>query len=496
MSRSEERLPSPQRRAEVALVLLILTAALTTLLALYDDLLTVSLTDLCKLGTGIALLCIAGSARVAPLRHLSASSVYIIIFCLFHFGLIASLAIGVEPSEPLADSVRLWIHRPETLEAVLLASLGVLSCTIAACLVLLFRKRAAISVHSTSPPPHPHLAPLGAALLTFWVIVWFSLIVHVGGWKALFGSYGDVLELTSDTPLHWVYLGIGLGLTLVAAGPPGLSRRIGWFAFGVFALVAFPLGLRGMVLFPLSAALVIAARRGTKVSGSMSLVLVAAVLALSAAAKEVRQSGLNRYDDFSFSLNPFDGLMELGSSLRPVVEVLTWEHAGDSRLGGASYWAPIERGLGRVLPGAFRRDAHKDERLMNVLVMERVGAIGFSPVAEAHYNFGPSGVLCVMFLIGIVLGMLDTWPATPLYLCLTGVVLVPLLINVRNSFTPVPAHIFVSTVATLLLFFVIGPEQSRNRPAPRAEPSRPPVAPRPTPPTPRSHPDASPRAAR
>lgn len=480
--------PTPHRK-EVALHALVLTAVLVTLLVFYDDLLTLSFDELCNLGSCIAVACIASSVRVAPRGHLSASSVYVIVFCLFHFGLTMPLGLGIEPSEQIAGFTRSWIHRPETLEAILLASLAVLCCTIASSLVLLLRQRT--PAHRAPSPPHPNLAPLGALLLTFWVVVWFALVVQVGGWRALFGSYNELLDLTADTPLHWPFLGIGLALTWVTAGANGPAKWLGFFVFGLYAVIAFPLGLRSTVLFPLSAALVVAARRGIRISGPLSLTLIAVVLALSTAAKDVRQRGLQRLDDPTFNVNPFDGLMELGSSLRPVVEVLTWEHAGDRRLEGSSYWAPIERAFERILPHAVRRDARKDERLMNVLVLERVGAIGFSPVAEAHYNFGPWGVLCVLFLIGIVLGILDAWPATPIHLCLTGAILLPLLINVRNSFTPIPAHLFVGTLSTALVFFVIGPHHNRKRSS-RTTPlvsSLSPSAPQPKP-------EPSPRASR
>lgn len=459
-----ETLPLRRRvRQRLAWIILGLVTVSATLLAFYEDLLAFSFVDVCNLGTAVAALCIAASVRVAPHGHLSASSVYLIVFSLFHFGLTTPLGIGVEPSDRIEHAIRSWIHRPETIEAVVLASLAASSCVLGSSLVLFFRRNTPETREPTTSPSSHHLALLGAALLTFWVVAWFAVIINVGGWKALVGSYGDLLELTSETPLHWVYLGIGLGLSLVAAGPRGTARRLGFGMFGLFAVVAFPLGLRGEVLFPLSAALVVAARRGIRISGYLSLVLVAAVLAFSAAAKDVRQIGLERFDESELSLDPFDGLMELGSSLRPVVEVITWQHSGDDRLGGASYWAPVERALSLVLPGASRRAARDDERLMNVVVLERVGPIGFSPVAEAHYNFGRWGVIFVLLVTGGILGAMDAWPARTTYLCLTGAVLVPLLNNVRNAFTPVPAQLFVGLSLTALLVFVIGPQRSGRR---------------------------------
>ena len=53
----------------------------------------------------------------------------------------------------------------------------------------------------------------------------------------------------------------------------------------------------------------------------------------------------------------------------------------------ASGGAPVAR------PDKRRRD--DDLRIANVLVADRVGAIGYSPVAEAYRNFGSLGVVIV-----------------------------------------------------------------------------------------------------
>ena len=87
-------------------------------------------------------------------------------------------------------------------------------------------------------------------------------------------------------------------------------------------------------------------------------------------------------------LHMFDAFAEMGGSLHPVEKVVRWRAEGDPLEMGASYWAPIERGAARVLPGLQTSVAEDDMRIMNVLVTDRVGPIGFSPVAEAYRNFG------------------------------------------------------------------------------------------------------------
>jgi hypothetical protein len=77
---------------------------------------------------------------------------------------------------------------------------------------------------------------------------------------------------------------------------------------------------------------------------------------------------------------------------------------------------------------------------MNVLVKERVGEIGFSPVAEAYRNFGRIGVAVVFVVLGVVLAAFDSI-ANPRWATLAiATIYLPLLINVRNSFISVPAQ--------------------------------------------------------
>ena len=55
---------------------------------------------------------------------------------------------------------------------------------------------------------------------------------------------------------------------------------------------------------------------------------------------------------------------------------------GDPLLWGASYWGPIDRNLTYIVPGWTRLPAEDDPRLLNVVIQDRVGPVGFSPIAE------------------------------------------------------------------------------------------------------------------
>ena len=154
------------------------------------------------------------------------------------------------------------------------------------------------------------------------------------------------------------------------------------------------------------------------------------------------------------SINPLNAVAEMGSSLRAVQEVIKWRKSGDELLLGASYWAPFERQLALFIPGLHRMSALDDPRLLNVVVQERAGPIGFSPIAEAYYNFGEKGVLLVFFVIGMIMAHFDNQPVRLKYDLLLGVSLVPLFIMIRNSFTHVPVQIVIGMVIALAVLYV------------------------------------------
>jgi hypothetical protein len=121
--------------------------------------------------------------------------------------------------------------------------------------------------------------------------------------------------------------------------------------------------------------------------------------------------------------------------------VIRWAERDEPFLYGLSYWAPFDRALVYVLPGWTRPPANEDDRLLNVVVQKRVGPIGFSVIAEAYRNFAVPGVVVVMFLTGFLLGRFDRWPATPIGKAFAGIILFPMLIQIRNAFTQVPMQV-------------------------------------------------------
>jgi hypothetical protein len=381
--------------------------------------------------------------RMTERRIWSASSVYLVVFCLFHFGAVIPLSLNIIPSSELQLSLSRWFDRTYTHTATLLALLGLFTYVVGVHIASLPNKK-----ENQNADPHeeyirPILAGLSFVLLLSGIVVWFVVIFLSGGIEVIIGSYRDYLDVAALPFIGYTsfaYFAISLGFPLLIATPSSRLKINGTIIFAIWAMVAIPLGLRGEALFPLAAAAVIAAKqRSFSISVVRTLLIAIVLLSLISAVRQLRQVGIREYDAIAeLRTNPVEALIEMGSSLRPVTEVLVWEAAGEEYILGSSYWAPIERAFRRVVPGIARIPAEQDKRLMNVLVQQRVGPIGFSPIAEAYRNFGYIGVGVFMLLIGLIMGRLDRWPSGLIRNAYIVVIIVPLLIQIRNDFTPVP----------------------------------------------------------
>lgn len=435
------------RRAPILLAML---AAPGLLLLLADMLQSLDLDRLCIITTFCVAALLAATISLSPRGIWSVASVYLFIFGVFHFGVAPVIGFGLPYTFALEGVLARWLYLPATREALVLALVG-FSAVTAGAAASAFRQTEAPARANNDPHTSRALLIAGFGITALCIAAWFFLVIQAGGIGLLSGSYLSFLAVTSGLPLPYVYHGLGLGMTMLAAAQPGIWRRIGIGLFVVWCLFALPLGLRGEVLFPTAAALVIQARQRIPLSGRSLAMLVIAALFMIATVREVRQAGLQGFEWSEIRVSPFDALVEMGASLRPVVEVIRWHESGDDYLYGASYWAPLERAFYRLIPdlAVQRIDAEYDERLSNILVQYRVGFIGFSPVAEAYRNGGTTAVVLVMFLTGMILGWLDRLPLTPESQVLIGVVLVPLLIQVRNSFAAVPFQILSGALVAL-----------------------------------------------
>ena len=436
---------------------------LAILLVSRDFFIGMSLVDLGNIGTICAFLIISMVTFATRNGIWSASSVYLAVLGAFHFGLTSVLGLGMLSDQAIdRDQTSYWLFRNSTREAVYLSCLGYVACGLGIHMSLLrgaFKTPSSggLRVFRGDYQLAGYLTKIGSLILILSVTTWFVLVCITGGPELLVSSYSQYLDKTDDYSglMGFVWFGMGIGLCfLLSAKERSLWKVAALIGFSLFVLFGFPLGLRGEILFSSLPAIVIISKRKRPPSFLVTIAFGITLLFLIGFVKNLRQVGIGASNLTEVKVNGLDGLVELGGSLRPVAEVVFWHENGDDFDFGASYWAPIDRPLVYLIPGWTRPEAENDDRIMNVLVQNRVGPIGFSPIAEAYRNFGWFGVVVIMMAIGLVLGRMDLWIAEPAQLTLAGIILVELLINTRNSFVAVPQHLTFGAVilASIILY--------------------------------------------
>lgn len=418
------------------------------------------LTSVANVASLCAVAAVLMAVRVSPRRLWSASAVYLIVLTIFHLGLTAIYGLDLPLGDgAFMDWLQEWFYTPFTNEAVLLAAIGIVSCAAGVIVALLLGARTTGRVPPDRLSVYAPFATAGLALVLVSVSLWLIIAVRAGGVGILIGGYENFLSVVGEsTPQTLAFYGINLGTTCLAAARPSRLRRAGFTVFALWALIALPLGFRGFVLFPGLTIFVIIAKRRRPFSARMALLIGLVALSGIAALRQVRQVGVQNVSAATVTTgSPLAGLTELGSSLRPLSETVYWHETGDPFIMGASYWAPLDRTITRLFPARDWKlpPAEEDPRVLTSLAQMRgAGSIAFSVVAEAYRNFGSPGVCLIMFSIGILLGRMDLWPATPVRDVMLGAVLVPLLFEVRNDFTAVPLQILLGVLllgATLLI---------------------------------------------
>jgi hypothetical protein len=410
------------------------------LLLLAEPLAALPERPLYALATGISA---AAMIAVRPRRSSGAWSsawVYLVVFSIFHFGLLLVIALGLPLPTEVANAIQWYWPRAEAVRHAAVSSvIGVAAC-VTGVLVVRLGSPAQPRSHPLDTVEERAVARVGLALVALSVATWLYGVLAAGGPTLLVASYGVFLERTRASNLSALYFTMGLGVVFTSAVTSGSLRWVTWGLFGAFGLVALPLGLRGEVLFPAATAVAVGGTR-FRMSLARASVLALVLLGVIAGIRGIRQYGVSDLQQSAIEASPHAALAELGGTIRPVAVVISWADAGEKPLYGATYWAPLDRALYHVIPGWTRVEADDDERLLNVVIARRVSTIGLSPIAEAYRNFGDPGVLGFMLLLGVLLGRMDATVDSTRQRLKNGIVLFPLLIFVRNAFTPVPAQI-------------------------------------------------------
>lgn len=386
----------------------------------------------------------------------SPACLFLLVVVLFHAGLALFLLFGLDPEFPRPDDYE-WFYGQVGGRALSLVCLFiavfVLAATLAAVIPRLPRPQILDHEEQTQGRQRWVFAHFGSLSLIVGILYWAYTTYSVGGVGIFFGSYIAFLQATSGSGLSIAYMMIGLGLGLAVLGREWPFVRISLVAFLIYGFIAFFLGLRGEVLFPLAVAASVLALRMRMARGITVVSVLILVLSLINGAKNIRTSGLagDRVDLSAFT--PLGALAELGSSLRVVAHSVIWhEQQGDPYRNGDTYTVSIVRLMESLFSPLGSPQAASDFRMMNSEVMERSGAIGGSIIAEAFHNFGVSGVFAVAGLAGLIFGLFSAQrvsvASAAFYVCIA----VPLFNHIRNSFVPVLPFILVSGCILLVVY--------------------------------------------
>lgn len=400
---------------------------------------------------------LAAVSLVTRPRYASFSFLYLVLLAVFHAGIPLAEIAGGLTDLALTNYIRTWYYSEESSYAMSLSTLGCASFALAVVMFQVLNPRRPTHKRILSSTPSRLFSNFTLGFAVILVVLFLVVFMRLGA----LGSYWDyhlalVLYPSFMTFVSWFYFLIAVCFVFAISSFKSRAGKASILILAVWALFALRLGLRGEVLFPLVAGIGVLARNGMVVRLKYLVVVLVIILLASGIIRQERGAG--EYSDVVLA-SPFNTVAELGCTLRPVVEGVKWIESGDEYLYGGSYWAPIERAVARVLPGFESVPAREDKRLLNVVIQERVGPVGFSPIAEAYLNFGTLGVVGAMFILGLIINILDRRPASfggTLYI---GVAMVPLLISVRNSFTFVPAQI---VLAMLLVWLVLRLSTNRS----------------------------------
>ncbi|WP_375423623.1 O-antigen polysaccharide polymerase Wzy [uncultured Friedmanniella sp.] len=447
---------APTALTGLSLLGLVLAAAYQT------DLERLPLRAMAILVLAVAVAVGTGVLAVARQGFWSLSFLLYLVLSLFHLGLFVRPALLGEESPSLTRLVyaEIWWTDPAMVRAAAVVLLGLLAYGAGVGLRALLRPVERVQDGARADPRYlAGIADAGAVTLTVGVVGWLVVSVAALGPLFFLSSYRGYLTATANTSAPSIcYLMISVGLTLSALRIRRRASRTGLVAFAVFGLLGLPIGLRGEVLIPLTAAIAVLARdednrsllvwlRRPAARLVVVLGLVAVLFGISL-VQQVRSGGLGGLGSRTAAIDasPLGAVDEMGYSIRVVITSLEWhEDLREPYRDGDTYYSPLVRVADRVL-GLPRPDAATDYSLMNVEISDRIGPIGGSMIAEADHNFGRAGVVVVLGLLGAVVSgsglRRSAWNSAVM-----GLLGLMAVMHVRNSFAP----LFTWTAAGLLV---------------------------------------------
>lgn len=441
------------RGSQVGMILVLLMV-LAALLVFRSELAT-SRQLTAAVACATAALSIVLLTRLDRHRPFSLGLVYLSLLAIFHVGLLIPVAFNVPVT--LFNSVDAsWVQSPSFASAAIYVAIGIVAFALG--YLFRFRSSPARSTESKGSAEQASITPDGAGvvgviLLVLGLGLWLQIALS-SGIGVLGASYASFLAATAGSNTPAAYLLMGFGLSVVASSPRRSTRRFALITFGLWSVPAFALGLRGEVILPLAAYLVVANRRRLLRFRPWMALAGLGALSLGSAIRVLRQLGVGNSSVELTAFNPFQGVIELGYSIRPLVYVSSHHDAtGNSFVGIATYLAPFRRFIEGRLLGRDVLSVEQDPAVFGGFIAEQVGPIGGSPMAEAYRAGGVLGLIIVLFLIGVLAATLDSVHPGKYADAVVGMLGFALLMWVRNDFTPVPAQFLLTIPVVGLMWF-------------------------------------------
>ncbi len=382
----------------------------------------------------------------------SALRVYVAVFSLFHLSL--PILRWLEVPLPYLRVRQFWSwFSPEAYgEAVALTSIA-LCGLVGGGLVAWATTRRRVKVSLVLTHGSISWQTLSLGLVGGGFLVWLSVLMAGVGLAGLGMNYSDFRAASNPFLEGLANVMLGFGIIAATYAEDSLPRRAAFAIYGLWAVMALALGLRGEVLWPLAAAYVVARPKMPRGRVLLGLIVVVAVIAPSLSAVAVF-----RNDRSSITMKEFVaeasivGLVaELGGTLRVPVEAARGEEYVEVGAGGIYLYA-LQYFIANVVRVVDEPD-HSIARQINALALTPSGigsstlsGIGSSFVAETYLSGGVVVTWLSYLMLGAFLGACDIRGRSKI---LVALVLFPLLVAVRNDFGFVPFHILLAHIVWL-----------------------------------------------
>lgn len=278
----------------------------------------------------------------------------------------------------------------------------------------------------------------------FWIIVVY-FIVGIESYQELY--------VVEDNLFYYVFVYgtaiINVSFLLMLLDPE--KPKYPLVAFIIWGAAAFSIGVRGPVFYPIAlAAAILISQNRLKINYTKLSIISILFLSL------LSYKFLERNDlDVNSLFNPLSAIREMGGSLRPVYEVNLWINQGLPLYYGETYITPLERMFNKVFSMRPELPANMDERLMNVMIMNRAGPYGFSILAEAYINLKTIGVFTISIISVFFFKILDLQIKRKTIGIFMLIFAYLFFYHIRQSFASAFAVTIFSLIYIFTLFFIV-----------------------------------------